>query len=168
MDLASDVADIVIKEMQRKDGESPFIFMMDNLRYTRNDTILFARACLVMGGLQFQLFTVARNLHNVEINYRSTFPCNVKTQHTECDIFKQYLQNYHSHIDASDNIYWQIRKAEGSKSTLISKYRYDKENEFKCLHKAFNTYLEICECNNKNEEPPEMPGLLREIFRPML
>lgn len=150
--------------MEREDGESPFILTagVDRAiewvegRFLREDDILgvrgyfFAvRGCFVGGGLQFQVFSVQRRPD------KATFLFNVKTHSALCLLFKQNVR--HSPIAQREKMHLQIRKVQNQGSTLVFKSKVNDTDGCMGIHDTVSAYMEICECNGKSGETPQLP-----------
>ena len=164
MDLAGDVAKLVLKEIEREDGESRFVLMM--VKCGDKHEILAARACFIKGVLHFQVFEVAcaRSIR-LRMIYdppprkwfeegAETFLFNLKTGSTLCEVFKQKFKRFEDPVSVS----LMIRKISDTSSTLVFKTVIDDTNFFTDFHKTVNTYLEICDCcDKKSGETPQLP-----------
>ena len=138
MDLAGDVAKLVLKEMERDDGESPFFLMLKNFE---NNNFLTARGCFIKGVLHFMVFE------------KATFRFNLKTADALCEVFKAKFQEFSvsrargGPIMSTFITIMKDNESPYSSGETVIRFKIDDANISTDLRKKIDTYIDICVCN---------------------
>lgn len=135
MELAKDVASIVLNEIEREDGESQFI--MEIILPTPNG--MKVRGFFVKNALKFQIFAVYPQYSNFLFNLKT----DTAVSHLIAEQIKRETQNLQEKLCS-----FSIIKGE----TLLFTFTFDAGDLSEGLVRLkvgtiLNTYIEICKCN---------------------
>jgi len=134
MDLAADVAGIVLKEMEREEERSPFILGIE----IEGECALKIKTFFVKNVLHFRIFST------------STFLFNLKSEASVSALITEKVSK-NLNDTQSKNCFFNISK-EGADYPHLFTFSFDAASEtilkFR-VNAILKTYTEICECNRK-------------------